>query len=111
MTQEMIRSGFDIDGVKVELLFDDEALRFTVATRWTNLAHLNVPAVHNVEKWKRIILDRASAVFEAVCLNGATKEVARIAHNKAQANDRAFFTSVAAYEREVLRKTALAMPA
>lgn len=111
MAQEIIRSGFDIDGVKVELLFDEEVARFTIATRWVNLVHLNVPAVHNTEKWKRIMLDRASAVFEAVCLNGATKEVARVANIKAQANDRAFFTSTAAYEREVLRKTALALPA
>jgi len=109
MAQELLRSGYDIDGVRVELLFDEDSNRFTIATRWTNLAHLNVPAVHNTEKWKRIMLDRASAVFEAVCLNGATKEVARIANIKAQANDRAFFASAAAYEREVLRKTALAI--
>ena len=107
MAQELIRSSYDIDGVRVELLFDDEIGRFTVATRYVNLVHFPIP--FKLEKWKRIMMDRASATFEAVCLNGATKEVALAARREATNNDRIFFTSAASYEREVLRKTSSAL--
>ncbi len=101
--QEVIRSSFDIDGTRVELIFDEDKARFTVATRWVNLVH--IPMTFDNQKWKRIAMDRASAVFEAVCLNGATKEVARIARKHASNIDRVFFVSSAGYEREVLRLT------
>ena len=101
--QEVIRSSFDIDGARVELIFEEDKARFTVATRWVNLIHIQM-AFDN-QKWKRIALDRAIAVFEAVCLNGATKEVARIARKHASNLDRVFFVSSAGYEREVLRRT------
>lgn len=104
MATELIRSGYDIDGVRVELLFDDDIDRFTVATRWTNLVHFPIPFKN--DKWKRIMLDRASATFEVVCMDGATKENARKARRIASENDRIFFRSSADYEREILRQTA-----
>jgi len=107
MVQELIRSSYDIDGTRVELLFDESANRFTVATRWVNLTHFNVP--FNGDKWTRITLERASAAFEAICLNGATKEVARVAKQKAIAIDASFCVSSAGYEREVLRQTGKAI--
>lgn len=36
---ELLRSGFDIDGTRVELLYDRKVDRYTVATRWSNLKH------------------------------------------------------------------------
>lgn len=109
MAQEIIRSSYDIDGVRVELIFNEEKQRFTVATRWVNLVHINIP--FKTEKFKRIMMDRASAVFEAVCLNGATKEIARAANKIAANNDRVFFVSAAGYEREIIRKTYAAVAA
>lgn len=105
--QEVLRSSFDLDGVRVELIFDEGYNRFTVATRWVNLVH--VPIQFDNQKWKSIALDRASAVFEAVCLNGATKEVAHAARLIASKLDRVFFVSAAGYEREVLRQTSKAI--
>lgn len=108
-TPVVIRSGFDIDGIKVELLWDETRNRFTVATRWVNLAHFEVE--FTTQKWTRISLERAAAVFEAVCLNGATKEVARTAKKAAASFDSIFAANAAGYEREVLRRTDAALAA
>lgn len=104
---EAIRSSFDIDGTRVELIFDADKNRYSVATRWAFLAHFQVE--WNTTKWQRIMLERASAVFEAVCMNGATKEVANVAKQKAVNADLTFFVSPAAYEKEVLRLTEKAL--
>lgn len=100
---ELLRTGFDIDGTRVELLYDRKVDRYTVATRWSNLKHFVVPFAK--PKWTRIMLDRASAVFESVCLHGATKEVARTAAKFSARCDRTNFENGAAYEREILRQT------
>lgn len=70
MTTELLRSSFDVDGTRVELLWDEQRFRFTVATRWINLAHLgcSLPTDGN----KALALAQASATFEAVCMDGAT---------------------------------------
>lgn len=100
---EVLRSSFDIDGIKVELTYDSGRRRYSVATRWAYLTHIPVP--FDTAKWRRIGLERASAVFEAVCLHSADKVIALLAKKHAMALDPAHFNVKAAYEREVLRRT------
>ncbi|WP_186057742.1 hypothetical protein [Burkholderia gladioli] len=104
MATETIRSSFDIDGVRVELLWDEARFRFTVATRWTNLAHFDCQ-FHN-ERNKALALEQAAATFEVVCMDGATKDVARRAKSAARSIHPARCISPAGYAREVLRRTA-----
>ncbi|WP_443115460.1 hypothetical protein [Herbaspirillum seropedicae] len=103
MTQELIRSGYDIDGIRVEVLFDDEAKRFTIATRWVNLTHFD--CWPHTERANRLALDQALASFEVVCMDGATKEVARRAKAAARSIHPRQCTT-GGYEREVLRRAA-----
>lgn len=104
---EILRSGYDIDGVRVELSFDEAKGRFSVSTRYAHLAHLPVQLA--TVKWMRITLERASATFEAACLHGATKEVARVAKRCATAVDSVFCNGPSGYEREVLRRVNAAL--
>ncbi|ENZ77961.1 MULTISPECIES: hypothetical protein [Ralstonia] len=104
MTTELLRSSFDVDGTRVELLWDEQRFRFTVATRWINLAHLgcSLPTDGN----KALALAQASATFEAVCMDGATRGSAQNAKKAAQSIHPARCISPSGYEREVLRRSA-----
>jgi len=100
---EVLRSGYDVDGTKVELTYDPGRRRYSVATRWQYLVHFSVD--FDTPKWRRIGVERAGAVFEAICMFSASKIVALLAKKHAMALDRAHFINSAGYEREVLRKT------
>jgi len=104
---DLLRSSYDIDAVRVELLWDAQKTRFTVATRWQNLAHF--PVAFSLQRVKRRALAQASAVFEATCLNGATKAVARIAKKQARSTNPSLCVGPADYEHEVIRKTGLTL--
>ena len=104
MQTEIIRRSFDIDGVRVELHWDEVRFRFTVSTRWANLAHFGCSL--NSERNKVLALEQAAAAFEVVCMDGATKDVARRAKAAAHSIHPARCISRAGYEREVLRRTA-----
>lgn len=99
---EVLRTSYDADGVKVEFLHDEARQRYTVATRWVNLAHFVIP--FPTERSKRLAHERASAVFEAVCMDGATKEVAMRAKRIAKAFYPSHCINLAGFEREVLRR-------
>lgn len=103
MTTELLRSCFDVDGTRVELLWNEQRYRFTVATRWVNLAHFgcSLPTDGN----KALALEQASAAFEVVCMDGATRSVAEKAKKAARSIHPARCISPAGYEREVLRRT------
>ena len=103
MTHELIRSGYDIDGIRVEVLFDDEAKRFTIATRWVNLTHFNFWPYN--ARTMRLALDQALASFEVVCMDGATKDEALRAKAAARSIHPRQCTP-GGYEREVLRRAA-----
>jgi len=99
---EVIRRSFDIDGVRVELIFDEERRRFTVASRWANLAHVPLRGLRSHAK--RTAHERASAVFEVVCINGACREVAKSARRVAMALRPGQFSLPAYMEREIIRR-------
>lgn len=103
MQTEIIRSSFDIDGIRVELLWNEARFRFTVATRWANLAHFDC-SFRN-DRNKALALEQAAAAFEVVCMDGATKAVARRAKAAARLIHPARCIPRAGYEREVLRRT------
>ncbi|KVT81378.1 hypothetical protein WK59_18750 [Burkholderia ubonensis] len=105
METELIRSSFDIDGVRVELLWDEVRFRFTVSTRWANLAHFGCQ--FRTDRIKALALEQACAVFEVVCMDGATKRVAQGAKAVARSIHPRRCISPAGYAREVLRRTAL----
>ena len=104
MGTELIRSSFDIDGVRVELLWDEARFRFTVATRWVNLAHFN--SSFPTDRNKSLALEQACAAFEVVCMDGATKAVGKRAKAAARSIHPCRCGSSAGYAREVLRRTA-----
>lgn len=99
---EVIRRSFDIDGARVELIFDEARRRFTVASRWANLAHVPLQGLR--AHAKRIAHERASAVFEVVCINGASREVARSARRVAMSIRPGQFSLSAYMEREIIRR-------
>lgn len=104
MTTELLRSSFDVDGVRLDLLWNEKRYRFTIATRWINLAHFgcSLPTDAN----KALALTQASAAFEAVCMDGATRSAAQNAKKAARSIHPARCISPAGYEREVLRRSA-----
>jgi len=104
-TPEVLRSSFDIDGVRVELLLDEQKRRFTIATRWVNLVH--IPIEFQSERVKSLAHEQASAVFETVCMDGATRETARIAKHAAMTVLPTKCINLAVYEREVMRRSAI----
>jgi hypothetical protein len=104
--QEVIRSSFDSDGSRLELLFNQTKSRFTIATRWTNLVHIGFDFPS--DSCKRLALARASAVFETVCMDGATKQAAQTAKKVAMRLFPNQCVSPAGFEREVMRRAAIA---
>lgn len=100
---EVLRSSYDIDGVKVELTYDSGRRRYSIATRWAYLAHFSIP--NDTLRWRRVGIERAGAVFEAVCQQGATKVVALVAKRHALALDPAHCINRVGYEKEILRRT------
>lgn len=103
-TPELLRSSFDCEGTNLELIYDEARQRFTVATRWLNLVHIQIDPPTN--RVKRLALDRASAVFETVCVHGATKDVALRAKKAALGLFPSSCAIAAGYEKEVMRRVA-----
>lgn len=99
---ELLRRSYDIDGGAVEMIFDEARRRFTVASRWANLAHIPVSGLRH--HGKRLAHERASAVFEVVCMNGATPSVAQQAKRIAMTLRLGQFISAAYMEREIIRR-------
>ena len=99
---ERLRSSYDIDGCFVEMIFDAERRRFTVASRYANLAH--IPLLGLRSHAKRLAHERASAVFEVVCINGATLDVAAGAKALAMKLRLSQFSCAAYMERELIRR-------
>lgn len=97
---EILRSSFDCNGGKVELLFDKNKNRFTVASRWQNLVHFEFLGASS----KRLAHERASATFEVVCFDGATKQVAKVAKKSAMRIFPSHCISNAGFEIEVFRQ-------
>ena len=104
-TPELLRSGFDIDAVRVEFLFDQKYRRYTVATRWVNLAHFDIGLS---EISKRVAHEKASAAFEFVCLEGAAKENAVLAKRAAANLTPSMCVSGNGFEREIIRRASIA---
>jgi len=102
---EVIRRSFDIDGSRVELIFDEGRQRFTVASRWANLAHIPIQGLRSHAK--RVAHERASAVFEVVCINGASRNVAKAARRVAIGLRPGQFSLPAYMEREIIRRFSL----
>lgn len=103
---ELLRSSFDCEGTRLELIYDDARQRFTVATRWLNLVHIQIDPP--TDRVKRLPLDRASAVFETVCMDGATKDAVRLAKKAAFSLFPSNCVNAAGYEKEVMRRVAKA---
>lgn len=101
---EVLRSSFDIEGERVEFLFDQNRNRYTVATRWANLVHFSVG--YGAVK-KRVAHERASAVFECVCMHGATETHAKAAKRAALGSTPSRCAGPAGFEREVIRRTSV----
>lgn len=105
---ETLRRSYDIDGAAVEMLFDESRRRFTIASRWANLAH--IPMIGLRKHAKRTAHERASAVFEVVCLNGASPDVARSAKRLAMKLHLGQFSCPAYMERELIRRFSATHP-
>lgn len=99
---ETLRRSYDIDGAAVEMIFDEARRRYTIASRWANLAH--IPMIGLRKHAKRTAHERASAVFEVVCLNGAEPAVAKAARRLAMKLHLGQFSCPAYMERELIRR-------
>ena len=99
---EILRRSYDIDGAAVEMIFDEARRRYTIASRWANLAH--IPMIGLRKHAKRTAHERASAVFEVVCLNGAAPAVAKAARSIAMKLHLGQFSCPAYMERELIRR-------
>lgn len=99
---ETLRRSYDIDGAAVEMIFDEANRRFTIASRWANLAH--IPMIGLRKHAKRTAHERASAVFEVVCLNGAEPAIAKAARSIAMKLHMGQFSCPAYMERELIRR-------
>ena len=106
---ETLRRSYDIDGAAVEMIFDEAKRRFTIASRWANLAH--IPMIGLRKHAKRTAHERASSVFEVVCLNGADPAIAKTARNLAMRLHLGQFSCPAYMERELIRRFNAAHPA
>lgn len=105
-TQEILRSSFDVDGIRLEFVFDCLRNRYSVATRYAFLAHFDA-GISKISK--RLAHERASSVFEFCCFEGATRENASAAKRYAQNLFPNRCAKGNGFEREVIRRATIAI--